>query len=190
MKIYLMFTILVLSSLLTYKAQGIRLGKVTLSPSNHEDIVKISLVKGSSEDGQSLVQTAEISSGNTIKKRRLSCKAATKNSHDGHCLPKIHEDYYGPRHHPPRTNRKLMTKIISSKTTTIITKKSDEYKHDPEAEVQSTHGLIGKEETSSFNSLQNSKHWKTEVSTKHYPYDIDIAGMDYTPARKKSPVHN
>ncbi|XP_024979980.1 uncharacterized protein LOC112516949 isoform X2 [Cynara cardunculus var. scolymus] len=150
MKIYLMFTILVLSSLLTYKAQGIRLGKVTLSPSNHEDIVKISLVKGSSEDGQSLVQTAEISSG---------------------------------------TNRKLMTKIISSKTTTIITK-SDEYKHDPEAEVQSTHGLIGKEETSSFNSLQNSKHWKTEVSTKHYPYDIDIAGMDYTPARKKSPVHN
>lgn len=148
-----MFTVLVLPSLLTYKAQGIRLGKVTSSPSNHEDITKISVVKGSSKGDPSLAKTtAEISSG---------------------------------------TIRKLMTKIISSKTTTTITEKNDGNKHDPEPEVQSTHGLVGnKEETSSFNSLENSKHWKTEVSTEHYPDDIDIAGMDYTPARKKSPVHN
>ncbi|KAI3714921.1 hypothetical protein L6452_21883 [Arctium lappa] len=152
MKLYQMFTVLVLSSLLTYKAQGIRLGKVTLSPRNHEDIIKISLVKGINQADQSLAKTTtEISSG---------------------------------------TNRKLMTKITSSKTTTTITEKIDGNKHDPEPEVQSTHGLVGKQETSSFNSLENSKHWKTEVSTEQYPDDIDIAGMDYTPARKKSPVHN
>ncbi|KAJ9558010.1 hypothetical protein OSB04_012624 [Centaurea solstitialis] len=152
MKLYLMFTILVLSSLLTYKAQGIRLGKVTLSPSNHQDIIKIPLVKGSSQDDQPLAKTAEISLG---------------------------------------TNRKLMTKIISSKTTTTITKKNGGNKHDLEPEVRSTNGLVGKEETSSsFKSLEYSKHRKTEVITEHYPDDIDIAGMDYTQARKKSPVHN
>lgn len=29
-----------------------------------------------------------------------------------------------------------------------------------------------------------------EAAPKHYPYVLDIAGMDYSPARRKSPIHN
>lgn len=29
-----------------------------------------------------------------------------------------------------------------------------------------------------------------EAAPKHYPDVLDIAGMDYSPARKKSPIHN
>ncbi|GJT06935.1 retrovirus-related pol polyprotein from transposon TNT 1-94 [Tanacetum coccineum] len=52
-----------------------------------------------------------------------------------------------------------------------------------------TRGLLGKGETSN-SSKEYSKHWKKEVINEQYPDVIDIAGMDYTPARKKSPIHN
>lgn len=29
-----------------------------------------------------------------------------------------------------------------------------------------------------------------EAAPKHYPDVLDIAGMDYSPARRKSPIHN
>nr|GEV83383.1 retrovirus-related Pol polyprotein from transposon TNT 1-94 [Tanacetum cinerariifolium] len=51
------------------------------------------------------------------------------------------------------------------------------------------HGLVGKGETSN-SSTEYSKHWKKEVISEQHPDVIDIAEMDYTPARKKSPIHN
>ncbi|PWA88233.1 hypothetical protein CTI12_AA122170 [Artemisia annua] len=100
MKFYLM-TLLVLSSLLAYEVQGIRLGKVALSATNHQDTIKVG-------------------------------------------------------------------------------------KHDSKPV---THGLAGKEETS-HSSPEYSKHLKKEVINEQYPDVIDIAGMDYTPTRKKAPIHN
>ncbi|KAK9078792.1 hypothetical protein SSX86_002850 [Deinandra increscens subsp. villosa] len=82
--------------------------------------------------------------------------------------------------------RNLMTKITSFLTTTNDSE-NQKSEHDPKPQViKSTHQLAGKkEETSSNSSLQNSKH---RVITEQY-YS-DIAEMDYTPARKKSPIHN
>ncbi|KAJ0724335.1 hypothetical protein HanPI659440_Chr12g0446611 [Helianthus annuus] len=71
MKFYLM-NLLVLLVFLTYKAQGIRLRKLALSSTNHQDIFKISLVKGSIEDDQLLAKSAQFSSGATIKNRIFS----------------------------------------------------------------------------------------------------------------------
>ncbi|KAI3803036.1 hypothetical protein L1987_31184 [Smallanthus sonchifolius] len=148
MKLYLL-TLLVLSSFLTYKAQGIRPGKVALSARNHQDIIKISSVKGSVQDDQLLAKSAKVSSG---------------------------------------LNRKLMTKITPSSTITSNLE-NQKNKHDPKPEDKSTHQLVGKEETP--NSLpENSKHSKKDVITEQYPDVTDIAEMDYTPARKKSPIHN
>ncbi|KAM0020615.1 hypothetical protein Hdeb2414_s0025g00669061 [Helianthus debilis subsp. tardiflorus] len=79
MKFYLM-NLLVLLVFLTYKAQGIRLGKLALSSTNHQDIFKISLVKGRIEDDQLLAKSAQFSSGATIKNRILSCRVATRKS--------------------------------------------------------------------------------------------------------------
>ncbi|WOH00984.1 hypothetical protein DCAR_0520362 [Daucus carota subsp. sativus] len=31
---------------------------------------------------------------------------------------------------------------------------------------------------------------QVEAAPKHYPDVLDIAGMDYSPARRKSPIHN
>ncbi|PWA77465.1 hypothetical protein CTI12_AA224610 [Artemisia annua] len=101
MKFYLM-TLLVLSSLLAYEVQGIRLGKVALSARNHQDGTKVG-------------------------------------------------------------------------------------KHDSKPV---THGLAGKDKTSQNSSPEYSKHWKKEVINEQYPDVIDIAGMDYTPTRKKAPIHN
>ncbi|XP_071717568.1 uncharacterized protein [Rutidosis leptorrhynchoides] len=134
MKLHLFFNILVLTSLLDFKTQGIRL-------------IKTSSLEKSSQDDHLLTKAAEISSGIT---------------------------------------RKLMTKVTSSSssTTTTISKnlKKDENKHDSKPEVKTTH--------SSFSS-ENSKLKKNEFISEQYDQDvIDIAEMDYTPARKKSPIHN
>ncbi|XP_076956963.1 uncharacterized protein LOC143632292 [Bidens hawaiensis] len=123
MKFYLM-NLFVLSIFLTYKAQGIRLGKVDISTINHQDIFKISIVKESIQDDQMLVKSAQVSSG---------------------------------------INRKLMTKTTSSVTI------SEKNKHDLKPEVQ---------------------HWKKDVISEQHPDVMNIDDEDYTPARKKSPIHN
>ncbi|KAI3714923.1 hypothetical protein L6452_21885 [Arctium lappa] len=89
-------------------------------------------------------------------------------------------------------NRKLMTKIASSGTTNTISEnhKNDGNKNDLKPEIKSTHGPVSDEATFFFNlSMEDSKNGK-EVANEPYPNDADIAGMDYTPARKKSPIHN
>ncbi|KAI3496021.1 hypothetical protein L1887_38371 [Cichorium endivia] len=90
MKPSFIFSLLLLSIIL-YQAKGIRFEKSTVSSSNNPELItKTSL---SIQDDGSAMAT-ELLPGTIIKKRRLS-------SH-GHWLPKIHEDYYGPRHHTPR----------------------------------------------------------------------------------------
>ncbi|KAL8189587.1 hypothetical protein R6Q57_029153 [Mikania cordata] len=144
MKLYLM-TLLVLSSFLTYKAQGIKTGRVDLSASNRQDIVKILPMKGSVQlDDLLLAKKAKFSSG---------------------------------------LNRKLMTQIPSSSTTTSDSE-NQKNKHDPKPQVKSTHDheLVEKEDS----LLENSKTKDVNAD----PDVTDIGEMDYTPARKKSPIHN
>nr|XP_043626427.1 uncharacterized protein LOC122597905 [Erigeron canadensis] len=97
-------------------------------------------------------------------------------------------------------NRKLMTKDASSSTTsaaTILKDQKNDEKLDHNTEVKSaSNGLVGKKDGSStpnYSSHGDSKHGKKEVVIipEQYPDVIeDIAGMDYSPARKKAPIHN
>ncbi|KAJ9557946.1 hypothetical protein OSB04_012560 [Centaurea solstitialis] len=95
MKFYLMFIVFLLSlSLHNFKARAHDL--------NFPHVSQISPINQSNQDHGSLAETVKVSSGTTIKMGRLSSRVATKNSHHDHWLPKIHEDYYGPKHHRPR----------------------------------------------------------------------------------------
>ncbi|KAF5788257.1 putative Root meristem growth factor 9 [Helianthus annuus] len=86
-------------------------------------------------------------------------------------------------------NRKLMTEATSASPKTIDPQ-DQKNKHDPKLQVKSTHQLARKEEASN-SSPENAKNSKKVVITEQYPDVItDIAEMDYTPARKKSPIHN
>ncbi|KAK1413993.1 hypothetical protein QVD17_29730 [Tagetes erecta] len=87
-------------------------------------------------------------------------------------------------------NRKLMTQTSYSDHTTTLFSKNQKNKHDPKPELKSTHQLVTKEETSESSSTENSKQWKKEVVDEQYPHVINIDDMDYTPARKKAPIHN
>nr|XP_043628420.1 uncharacterized protein LOC122599883 [Erigeron canadensis] len=84
-------------------------------------------------------------------------------------------------------NRKLMTKTISSSPTTI------NEKNDQKANKSFAHEALTKEGIISPTTLvpKNSKHEKIEVSSELSPDAInDIAGMDYSPAKRKPPIHN
>uniref|UniRef100_A0A5B7API1 Uncharacterized protein n=1 Tax=Davidia involucrata TaxID=16924 RepID=A0A5B7API1_DAVIN len=95
---------------------------------------------------------------------------------DGHCSGNI---------------RKLMTKITSR--TTITTSKNDKNggtKADPisKGKSSSSEELGREEEKFSVNSSPDSEH--REATPEHYPDILDIAGMDYSSARRKPPIHN
>ena len=57
----------------------------------------------------------------------------------------------------------------------------------PEGKLN-TEQKSGKEESFSVSSPPVSEHW--EAANERYPDILDIAGMDYTPARRKPPIHN
>ncbi|KAI3803035.1 hypothetical protein L1987_31183 [Smallanthus sonchifolius] len=98
-----MFIVLLLSSFHSYEAEGTRLGRVlALSASSNQEIIKISMIKISNQDHELVAKTDELPLVTTVKNRRLFFRVVTKKSHHDHWLPKIHEDYYGPRHHRPR----------------------------------------------------------------------------------------
>ncbi|PWA75306.1 hypothetical protein CTI12_AA243840 [Artemisia annua] len=81
-------------------------------------------------------------------------------------------------------NRKLMTKIVPSSSTTIN-------KKDPGLDQKFTHGLVGKEELFHTTWISdNSEDGRTEIVSKRYTDVTDITTMDYTPAKKKPPIHN
>ncbi|KAK1418440.1 hypothetical protein QVD17_27585 [Tagetes erecta] len=83
-------------------------------------------------------------------------------------------------------NRKLMTKIISSSFTTTNDKNNDK---DPNTVLKFTRELVEKEKSVST-AMVSSKHENTEVVSERYPDIIDITGMDYSPAKRKPPIHN
>ncbi|CAK9145993.1 unnamed protein product [Ilex paraguariensis] len=85
---------------------------------------------------------------------------------DGHCSGLI---------------RKLMAKTNST-SRTITTSKNGKN------EGNRAGGLGGKEENLSVSSSPDSGHG--ESSPEHYPDSLDIAGMDYSLARRKAPIHN
>ncbi|KAL7587355.1 uncharacterized protein LOC111908361 [Lactuca sativa] len=89
-------------------------------------------------------------------------------------------------------NRKLMTETISTSTTTsastITYKKhnNEENKgHDLKLGNKST------EDNLAVNlSSKHLKYGKTEANPPGYADIVDLAGMDYSPARRKPPIHN
>jgi len=47
--------------------------------------------------------------------------------------------------------------------------------------------IVGEREKLSVNSWRNSDH---KVNEDHYEEIMDFTQMDYSPARRKSPIHN
>ncbi|KAL7137828.1 hypothetical protein ABFS83_10G119900 [Erythranthe nasuta] len=78
--------------------------------------------------------------------------------------------------------RKLITKIPISRTSAISKNDGNaETKARPESKGSSTNENVGRKEENSVSVNSSSKTYK-EI--------VDIAGMDYSLARRKSPVHN
>ncbi|MFS7991399.1 putative Root meristem growth factor 9 [Helianthus anomalus] len=66
--------------------------------------------------------------------------------------------------------------------------KNEENRNDPKSEIKSAHGPIAYKDNFMVNSLPENLQHEKDVSNEPNPSDIDI--VDYTPARKKSPIHN
>lgn len=68
--------------------------------------------------------------------------------------------------------------------------KNEGNKADPKLNGKSSpeEGVDGEEEILSVNSSPVSDH--REAASKQYPDTLDVAEMDYSPARRKSPIHN
>ncbi|KAL7097141.1 hypothetical protein ACP275_10G124500 [Erythranthe tilingii] len=78
--------------------------------------------------------------------------------------------------------RKLITKIPISRTAAISKNHGNaETKARPESKGSSTNENVGRKEENSL---------PVNSSSKTYKEIVDIAGMDYSLARRKPPVHN
>ncbi|KAK3026562.1 hypothetical protein RJ639_041148 [Escallonia herrerae] len=154
MKLSSLVFVLLLSSLL-FKAQGIRLGKLS-TPAGRNKI---------QQEEDDLVRRNNGGVGEVIL-----CK-------DGHCSGMM--------------NRKLVSIPTSTSTSTTDSKnhKNEGNKADPLSKGKSSsEGLGGKEESFSVKSSPVSFH--REAASERYPDILDIAGMDYSPAKRKPPIHN
>lgn len=60
--------------------------------------------------------------------------------------------------------------------------------YDSVINLQKTKNIGEKEERLSLNSSPVSEH--REVGTEQYPENGNIVEMDYSPARRKPPIHN
>ncbi|XP_010244867.1 PREDICTED: uncharacterized protein LOC104588576 [Nelumbo nucifera] len=90
-------------------------------------------------------------------------------------------------------SRKLMTQTLSTSTSTTTTsksvKKNGGTEIDPKSKNHSNKGFGGNEENFSVKSSPlPAEHGG--ATPEHYPDIIDIAGMDYSPAGRKPPIHN
>ncbi|XP_034700319.1 uncharacterized protein LOC117925426 [Vitis riparia] len=128
----------------------------------------IRLEKGFSSAGHQKIQVEEgspikITSNGGLVGEVTLCR-------DGHCSSGI--------------NRKLMTKTTSTSSTTPTTN-SKNVKNGGKSGDQ----VPGREEENFYvNASPVSEH--PEAAPEGYPDIIDIAGMDYSPARRKPPIHN
>ncbi|KAI3446826.1 hypothetical protein Pfo_003491 [Paulownia fortunei] len=85
--------------------------------------------------------------------------------------------------------RKLIMTPISSTTTIAKNDKNEENKAHPKSEGSSTNEKIArKAENLSVNSSSITEQRQPALET--YPDILDIAGMDYSQARRKPPIHN
>ncbi|KAG2411330.1 hypothetical protein I3760_Q010400 [Carya illinoinensis] len=155
-------SLLLILSLLLSEAQGIRLDKKFMSRWQHKV----------HEDGSALVEKTNGGVGEVIL-----CK-------DGHCIS--------------GKNRKLIT-TTTSPSTTIPTSKNEMNEENKAHDHPMPKGEPGngKHHGEEENLVVN--HGKTVTSDQHqefahhehFPADIiDMAEMDYSPARRKPPIHN
>ncbi|XP_034895428.1 uncharacterized protein [Populus alba] len=86
--------------------------------------------------------------------------------------------------------RKLIAVTTSTSSTTITTskEKNEGNKAGPISKRRSSKGeIVGEREKLLVNSWRNSDH---KVNEDHYEEIMDLTQMDYSPARRKSPIHN
>ncbi|KAD6454469.1 hypothetical protein E3N88_09175 [Mikania micrantha] len=130
-------------SIFLYEAQGIRVEKLNIPASNHQELtIKSSL--GNLDDGS--VMATKLSSG---------------------------------------INRKLMTQLKPCSSTTANNKN---YEKDLTAAIKFTRELVEKKDM--FSTTLPLKHETTEVAPEPFTDVVDITGMDYSPAKRKPPIHN
>ncbi|KAH0652267.1 uncharacterized protein [Solanum tuberosum] len=86
-------------------------------------------------------------------------------------------------------NRKLMTKTTSTSSPITTTTSTENIKNEGN-KAHDTTILKGQSSSENFsiNSSPETGHRKT--SSDHHPDVLDLAGMDYSPAKRKPPIHN
>ncbi|XP_027333628.1 uncharacterized protein LOC113848353 isoform X2 [Abrus precatorius] len=115
--------------------------------------------------------------GNTLLKRsNTDAEEVVLCSKDEQCIGKI-------------KNRKLVTTSVSTTQSMSKNVKSEEHKGHPLVNGN-TRNVNANEEVKEVkvNTLTISKH--KDVPQEHYADLVDIAEMDYSPARRKPPIHN
>ncbi|KAJ0090931.1 hypothetical protein Patl1_14857 [Pistacia atlantica] len=185
-------------------AQGIRFKKGLLfsfghhkSQNMHEER-SVSLMKEGSDIGEVILckegQCSSSSSSGTLMKMKRVSRVSRKSKDSKHWLPSIHEDYYGPRHHRPRHHywilegmtRKLITATTtSSSSSTTTVNKNEGNKATPTTKGKSSSNGDGDTEGEQGNFPTNSP-----PSSEQYVDITDITEMDYSPAKRKPPIHN
>nr|XP_043627046.1 uncharacterized protein LOC122598517 [Erigeron canadensis] len=92
MKFHLMFILFLLSNLHNYEAEGIRLGRVVLSSSNHQAMItKSSSIEASNQDRDLITKTDELPSGIN---RKLITNVTSSN------IPKNYKNDDGNKYDP------------------------------------------------------------------------------------------
>ncbi|KAK7265162.1 hypothetical protein RJT34_32778 [Clitoria ternatea] len=84
-------------------------------------------------------------------------------------------------------NRKLVTTSVSTTQSLSKNVKKEEHKAQPSVNGNSRN-VNGEENEVKVNTLSTSKH--KDLPEEHYPDLVEIAEMDYSPARRKPPIHN
>ncbi|XP_011017929.1 PREDICTED: uncharacterized protein LOC105121108 [Populus euphratica] len=87
--------------------------------------------------------------------------------------------------------RKLIAVTISTSSTTITASKNEKNEGNKAGSIskgRSSKGeIMGEREKLLVNSWRNSDH---KVNEDHYEEIMDLTQMDYSPAGRKSPIHN
>ncbi|KAI5557373.1 hypothetical protein POPTR_018G115601v4 [Populus trichocarpa] len=87
--------------------------------------------------------------------------------------------------------RKLIAVTTSTSSTTITTSKNEKNEGNKAGSISkrrsSKEEIVGEREKLLVNSWRNSDH---KVNEDHYEEIMDLTQMDYSPARRKSPIHN
>ncbi|KAK4374891.1 hypothetical protein RND71_005568 [Anisodus tanguticus] len=85
-------------------------------------------------------------------------------------------------------NRKLMTKANST-SSPITTTSTKNIKNEGNKAHDNTI-LKGQSSSENFSVNSSPETGHRETSSEHYPDVLDLAGMDYSPAKRKPQIHN